>query len=363
MTTPAPTFTQSTWLIAKREITMRLRSRAFLISTGILLFAVLASIVIGSVVSSNASKSVSTVAAVGSASRVLEGAKGFDVKRVSSVAAAERLVRSGAVEAAVVPDSSALGVSVIAKESAPGALVGQLSWAPTVKLLEPPTQNPLLLYLVSIGFGIAFFMSAITFGNTIALSVVEEKQTRVVEILLATVSVRALMAGKILGNSLLAFAQIAIVAAIAGIGLLISGQSALLGQLGPSLVWFVIFFTFGFVLLASLFAAAASMVSRQEDMAAVTSPVTMLVMIPYLLVFIFSSNPLVVGIMSYVPFAAPIGMPIRVFVGSAQWWEPILSLVILLLSTAAVIAFGSRIYGNSLLRMGGRVKLRDALAG
>jgi ABC-2 type transport system permease protein len=126
-------------------------------------------------------------------------------------------------------------------------------------------------------------------------------------------------------------------------------------------IWFVVFFLFGFVLLASLFAAAASLVSRQEDVGAVTAPVTYLVMIPYFAVIFFNDNPVVMTIMSYVPFSAPVGMPMRLFLGEAQWWEPILSLGVLIATTAVVVALGSRIYSNSLLRTGSRVKLREAL--
>jgi ABC-2 type transport system permease protein len=63
-----------------------------------------------------------------------------------------------------------------------------------------------------------------------------------------------------------------------------------------------------------------------------------------------------------VPFSAPVGMPMRIFLGTTEWWEPLLSLALLLVATAFVILIGSRIYENSLLRMGGRVKLREALA-
>ena len=127
------------------------------------------------------------------------------------------------------------------------------------------------------------------------------------------------------------------------------------------MLWFVVFFLFGFVLLASLFAAAASLVSRQEDVGAVTAPVTYLVMIPYFAVIFFNDNPVVMTIMSYVPFSAPVGMPMRLFLGSAQWWEPLVSLAVLIATTAVVVALGSRIYSNSLLRTGSRVKLKDAL--
>ena len=75
----------------------------------------------------------------------------------------------------------------------------------------------------------------------------------------------------------------------------------------------------------------------------------------------FNDNPLVLAIMSYVPFSAPVGMPMRLFLGDAQWWEPLASLALLLVTTVAVIALGSRIYSNSLLRTGSRVTLKDAL--
>ncbi len=137
----------------------------------------------------------------------------------------------------------------------------------------------------------------------------------------------------------------------------------MLATLGSPIIWFAVFFLFGFVLLASLFAAAASMVSRQEDIGATTTPITMLVMAPYFLVIFFNNDPVVLTIMSYVPFSAPVGMPMRLFVGEAQWWEPILSLIILIASCVAAIAIGAKIYENSLLRMGARVKLMEALRG
>jgi ABC-2 type transport system permease protein len=215
---------------------------------------------------------------------------------------------------------------------------------------------------VALGFGLVFFMSAITFGSIIAQSVVEEKQTRIVEILMASVPVRVLLAGKILGNSILAFGQIVVIAGLAGIGMLATGQDILLADIGPSLVWFAILFAFGFVLLAAMFAAASALVSRVEDVGSVTSPVTMLIMIPYFLVIFFNDNALVLGIMSYVPFSAPVGMPMRVFLGTAEWWEPLVSLGILAATTVAVVALGSRVYSNGLLKMGARVKLSEALA-
>ncbi|MET0843693.1 MAG: ABC transporter permease [Mycetocola sp.] len=358
----APSFTQSTWLVAEREIIMRLRSRVFLISTGILLLLVLASILIGGFTAQNSSDDKIPVAVVGTAAQSIGDPAGLDVTEATSVEEATELVRNGTVDAAIVPDGSTpLGIGILADTDVPASLVSQLSVSPPVTLLDESAPNPFITYLVSLGFGIVFFMSAMTFGSTIAQNVVEEKQTRVVEILMSAIPVQALLAGKVLGNSILAFGQIAVTAALSIIGLTILGQTDLLTGLGMPIVWFVVFFAIGFVLLASLFAATASMVSRQEDISSTTTPVTMLVMLPYFAVVFFNDNPAVLTVMSYVPFSAPVGMPVRLFLGTAAWWEPLVSLAILLVTTAASIWLGSRIYENSLLKMGARVKWREAL--
>lgn len=346
-------------LVAVREITMRLRSVAFLISTGILLLIVLGSIVIGSITAANPSR---IDVAVVSGLEVGE-LPGVDPVRVADRAAAERLVTSGDVEAAIVPsDASPLGLAVLGDREVPTELLSVLSVAPPVELLDADAPNPLLAYLVAIGFGVVFFASAMTFGSTIAQSVVEEKSTRVIEILVAAIPSRTLLTGKILGTSLLAIAQIVLLGGIAGVGAALSGQLDLLPALGPSVGWFAVFFLIGFVLLASMFAATGALVSRQEDIGATTAPVTMLVMIPYFLVVFFNTNPDVVAVLSYIPFSAPIAMPLRIFLGTAEWWEPLVALGVLVVTTLLIIRLGARIYERSLLKLGARVSWREALS-
>ena len=362
MNTPAPAvrsnFARSTWLVAEREITTRLRSKSFLVSTGILLLIVLGSIVFGALMAANAEPT--KVAVVGELA--VADVDGIEAVPADDLDEAEQLVLDGDVDAALVADdSNATGVRLIADSSVPNDLVALLSVSPPVELLDENAMDPGLVYLVALGFGLVFFASALTFGMTIAQSVVEEKQTRVIEILLAAIPTRALLAGKVLGTSILAFGQIALIIAVAIIGMTVTGQDTLLVGLGSALIWFVIFFTIGFVLLAALFAATGAMVSRQEDIGATTTPVTMLIMLPYFLVVFFNDNPLVIAIMSYVPFSAPVAMPLRLFLGSAEWWEPLLSLAILIVTAVVLILIGARIYENSLLKLGARVTLKEAL--
>ena len=354
---------QAAWLVAEREITTKLRSKAFLISTGVLLLLVLGTVLFGGISSKMGGFGGETKVAVVAETADHVNSEAFEVVKVADRAAAEQAVLSEQVDAAVVPGGDTpVGLTVLAADSPPMSLVQALSASPQVELLKPTTENPMLAYFIAIAFGIVFMMSAITFGTTIAQSVVEEKQTRIVEILLATVSARTILAGKILGNSILALGQVIAIAALTSVGMLATGQDLLLGELGTALIWFAILFAFGFVLLASLYAALASLVSRQEDVASAVSPVMWLVMIPYIAIIMFNTNVKVLAIMSYVPFSAPVGMPMRLYLGTAEWWEPVVSLGILFVAIAIVWWLGARIYERSILRTGAKVKLKDALA-
>ena len=359
----APSEAAAVWLVAEREIASKVRSKAFLISTAILFALALAGIVIGGLAAQN--QSGTAVAVTADAASLVPANDGLEITGVADRAAAQKLVTDGTVEAAIVGDPSAtpFGFTIVADSSAPTGLLLLFAQVPQVELLNPDQTDEALRFLVAIGFGIVFLTAASLFGSTIAQSVVEEKQTRVIEILISAIRARTLLAGKVIGNTVLAMAQILVLAAIPAIGLTIVGQTQLLGTLGVPILWFAVFFLFGFVLLAALFAATAAMVSRQEDIGSTTFPLTLLIMAPYFLVAFFNDNPVVLATMSYVPFSAPVGMPMRLFLGEAQWWEPLVSLAILIATCVGAILVGARIYRNSLLRMGARVRLGEALRG
>jgi ABC-2 type transport system permease protein len=363
-TAPKPSGT--IWLVAEREMRARLRSKSFVISTLIMLAIVLAGVIFGGFQASQAAEDAGKdvpVAVVGSAASALPGGGGFKAIDAADQDEAEALVKKGDADAALVPSTSGdSDVLIIADEEAPSSLVAALSTTPEVQLLDPQDADYWLNYIVAYAFGLVFFLAAMTFGSTIAQSVVEEKSTRVVEILMSAIPVRTLLAGKVLGNSLLAFGQTAATVALALIGLTVTGQTELLSLLGAPVIWFVVFFVLGFTLIAALFAATGAMVSRQEDIGSTTTPVTMLVMLPFFAVIFLFDNELWMTVLSYFPFSSPVAMPVRLFQGTALWWEPLVSLVVLALSTFGAITVGAKIYSNSLLRMGARVTLREALA-
>src|SRR5690606_2018301 len=136
------------WLVAEREITTKLRSKAFLVSTGVLLLLVLGSVLFsGFMANTGGFGGATKVAAVRAAERAvapLDG-HGFEVSSATDRAEAERLVLDGEVEAAVVPGGdTAVDMTVLAKDSPPVEIVQALSAAPQVELLAPTTDNPFL---------------------------------------------------------------------------------------------------------------------------------------------------------------------------------------------------------------------------
>ncbi|GEK81567.1 ABC transporter permease [Agrococcus baldri] len=353
-------FWAATGIVAQREIMIRLRSKAFIISTAIMLALILAGVIFSSVGPALFDEDT-TVAAVSAVAPALQGMDGIVVDTLGSADAVRQAVQAGTVDAGVVQGRGASGLLVIGDRETPSALVQMLSVTPEVELLDPNAPNPMLTYFIGIAFGIVFFSSAITFGQTIAQSVVEEKQSRIVEIMLAAVPARAILAGKVIGNSVLAFGQIILIAAVVLLGGAVTGSQLLLDGLGMPIVWFVILFTVGFVMLAALFAAAAALVSRAEDLGTATSPLMMLVMLPYIAVIIFNNNPVALQIMSYVPFSAPVAVPMRTYLQTQAWWEPMLSLGILIVFTVLVIGFAAKVYERSLLKTGSMIKWKDAL--
>lgn len=354
----------STWgatlLVAEREILSQVRAKAFIISTVITLALVIGGIILSSVLGNRTAEAIS-LAVVGPVPAAVAESDALDITEVADRDEAEELVRSEEVQAALVPDDGPVGFSLVALAEAPDGLVPALSVSPDVRLLEPSEAPTGLRLLIGLAFGVVFMLAVLGSGATIMQNTVQEKQSRVVEILLAAVPARALLAGKILGNSVIGVGTAAAIAAAAALGLAITGQSELLDLLSAPLIWFVVFFVFGFVLVASVFAAGAALVSRQEDTGTVMTPAMMLVMIPYFGVVFFGDNPLIMTVLSYVPFSAPVAMPVRLFFGEAEWWEPLVSLALLVAATAAVMLVASKIYTNSLLRMGSRVSLREAL--
>ncbi|ASR38029.1 sodium ABC transporter permease [Prauserella marina] len=353
-------FVTATRLVAAREMKSFMRMKGFWIGFAVTLIGLFALTILPSVFGGGQT----SVAVVGpQAANVLTQAD-LDVRETAGVAEAEELVRTEEVEAAVVPDTtgeSVTGVRVLALSDAPSDVVAALGTSPPVDLLEESDIGQGQQQLVIMVFSLLFLIFAMG-GTAIAQSTVTEKQTRIVEILVATVPVRALLTGKIVGHTLLTIIQVVVLAVAAPIALNLGGQSELLTAIAPALGWFVPFLCLGFVLLGAMWAVAGSVVSRQEDLGSTMGLIMMLVMGPYFAVMFFSDNAMVMNVLSYIPFSAAIAMPVRMFTGDAQVWEALLSMGILVGSLVAIVLIASRLYAGSLLHTGGKVSLAKAWA-
>ena len=354
-------FTTAIGLVIEREIMVRLKSKAFMVSTilSIVLFGVLVGV---SGALPSLFSSTDKVAVTSAGAKAVEGIDDIETVQVADVDEAKSLITSEEVESAVVEsEDSPTGVAVLSLRSAPESLIGALSLTPEVELLDPDAPDPALTYFIGLGLGLVFFMAAMTFGNTIASSVVEEKQSRIVEILLASTSARVLMFGKVIACTILAFAQIGLTAIAVLAGAAISGNDLVLGKVAEPIAWFVPLFIVGFVMVAALYAAAASMVSRTEDLPSTSTPIMMLIFLPYMGVIIFSSNETVMAVLSYIPFSAAVAVPMRVFLGTIAWWEPLVSLLILIITTLLALLLATRTFERSILKSGPKLTWGQAL--
>ena len=211
----------------------------------------------------------------------------------------------------------------------------------------------------AMGFALAFlfYLSSVVFGTTLANSVVEEKQSRIVEIIATKIPVRQLLAGKVLGNTGLAVGQMALYAALGLVGLGFTSFGSFLPSVTGALGWFLVFFLVGFLLIACLWAVAGALASRTEDVDPTSTPSRCCSSA------IFFGSTFLEGtaqtVLSYVPPASAVLMP-RIIEGDALWWEPVVALALLLVAAGAVVLGAERLYRRSLLQTQGRLSVREA---
>jgi len=375
-------------LVAQREISTKIRDKTFLGSTAFMLLVVLAAVIIPALVAGNSGPDKVAVLDDAGAKvvAVADGIKGgdtYEATRTTDVAAAEQLVRDGEVEAALLPGAN--GFEVLGKQRVDSSLQDDLREAAAnvgmeqnaqragltpeqlragtqlqERLLDPGPLPEIVANFVNIGLALAFYMTALGFGMMIAQSVVQEKESRVVEILAAAVPIRAMLWGKVIGNTVLALTQIVVIAAASLLGLLATGQADILEIIAPVAGWFVVFFVLGFVALAGLWAVAGSLATRQEDLGSTTLPGQMILMIPFF--FSVFAGAEAKSVASFIPIASSMAMPGRMLTENVPLWQPLLAIVFLLVATVLIVRLGATLYERTLLRTGRRLGYREAIS-
>ena len=229
----------------------------------------------------------------------------------------------------------------------------------------------LLTYIVVI----LTFMAILTYGNWVAQSVAEEKSNRVMELLVTAATPRQLLTGKVLGTSAAGLTQYLVMILAVVAGFLANGPiSRTLGVAGelpftlPELepawvIGFTAFFLLGFVLYATLYAAAGSLVSRVDDVQQAVGPLIYLAMAGYFVSFFAMNVPDAgwVRLAAFVPFFSPYLMPARMLLTSVETWEVGLALALLVIAVAGAIWLAARIYSAGVLMYGQRVGVRTIL--
>lgn len=232
-----------------------------------------------------------------------------------------------------------------------------------VSSLEPP--DPQAAERTGIAFIVVLllYFQLLTFGITVAMGVVEEKTSRVVEVLLATIRPWQLLLGKVLGIGAAGLLQLLALGAV-GLGAgTATGVITLTGTAVSVFLASIGWFLLGFLFFAVLYAAAGSLVSRQEELNAVTTPMTMLILVPFF-VAIYSVRSPGGGLaetLAWIPPFSPILMPLLQASGDADLGTTLLAVGLMLAATALFTWLGGRVYAGAVLRSGSRVKLRDAL--
>lgn len=377
-------------LVAGREISTRIRDKGFLIGSAVLIVLILGMLVFQVAINSGTDDTeigvVGGSAAVTQALRTQGDALGTDVQVVAydDEAAARSAVEDGDVDGALLSPSGDQPELLVEKDGGQtetlvhGAVQGmsitaqladsgvQLTDPPRVDVvaLDPDADADMEAAVVALVAVFVLYSLLILFGQFVAQGVVEEKSSRVVELLLATMRPWQLLTGKVLGLGLLGLAQMLLIAVIGVAGALAFDVVELPGRLIGTVLSVLAWFVLGYAFYASIFAAAASLVSRQEDLGSVLTPASLLLVVGFIISFQAAQDPTgtLSTVTSFIPGTSPLVMPVRFAAGGAQWWELLIAVVLMLVSIGVILRIGGRIYSGALLRTGGKVKLREALA-
>ena len=383
------------WLVARREVRERSRSRGFRAGLALMLLVVVAAIVVPSMLEQEAAGDVGLTGAVpeelsGAVTEQAEAA-GMTVRvhRYDDLAAGEQAVRDERVDVLVV-DARRLEWQGDPQEQLRGVVTGAIQLVAVQErasaagvdpddlatLLAPvPVENVELgategrspdddtaVLLMSI----LLLVAITTYGNLVLTGVVEEKSSRVVEVLLARVPARSLLVGKVAGIGALGFAQFVLTALAALVAALMVDSFDIPAVRAGVLAWVVAWFVLGYALYAMAYGALGSLASRSEDAQSVAGPVVYVLLACYWASLIAISDDPGSGwsrFVSLFPATAPFAMPARIALGAAAWWEAVAAVALTLATIAALVVFAGRVYAGAVLRSGATVKLRDAWRG
>ncbi|MGZ4406668.1 MAG: ABC transporter permease [Gaiellaceae bacterium] len=370
---------QAITLVAWREVQERLRSRVFLVSTLLMLLLVGGSTALNGALSK---KPIYRVAVVAPAPQGLDpalqrAAKPFDAKVrltvVNSAAAARQQLDKKKLDAVIVlasdrivfrsnVDSKLAAVADTAVRSVRNHLppAPELT-AATLRTAEKQVTDAETF--VAILGSLLLLTTLALYGQWVLTGVVEEKSNRVVELILATVRPRHLMAGKVIGIGLLGLVQVALIAGLGAV-LLAAGVFDAPNSLSGSLTLIIPWFALGFALYAVAYAAAGALASGQQDANSAGTTVSYTLAAIYFVSYVTlmsDVNSLLANILTIFPLTAPFVVPARSITVGVPIWEHAVAVALTLMTIYALVRLAGRVYAQGILRSGPRLDLRTAL--
>ncbi len=384
-------------LIVARELREKLRSKAFLITNLVLLLLVLAAVVLPALLGDDGPDELALVTVGGEADAVATIAAAqaptfeydLEVTTAPDEATARALVEDEEVRAALLGDGR-----LIAREDPSDRLRNLLEGARRIALLDgaladagvPPDErgdllapSPLEVELLEegdaveapeegvllTGLALVFVLYGllIFYGQQVAQGMVQEKQSRVIEVLLATVRPVQLLGGKLLGLGLLGLAQIVLLGGTGLVALQLTGRGDVAPEAVPTVVAGVVWFLLGYAMYATIFALAAAVVAKMEDLqTAMMGPIVLLVGALGVSQFALTDpdGPLA-RIGGVLPPVAPIYQPLTIALGTASPWTMGLAAMGVMATTAVLIPITARVHAGASLATRNRITVREAL--
>ena len=386
---------RAVWEVARREIFERSRSRVLQVSLAVLLIVSVG----GAVAAARLSGRTPTdnIGVVGARSVALEPAIRLQAEAAGRNARLHELVSRQAAAKAVQDGSVAValldGSRIMVKTSRIGAPVrvvqdavaaqgvldrlqaSGLTRAQALSALTPATlpfdvlqtnsrntkDNQNLVFFSVL----ALYSLLLFFGQAVAQGAPEEKSTRVVELLLTTISPRRLLAGKVLGIGVVGLCLVLIPGAAALAAGNLAGGAGLPSAAPKTIALVVLWFVLGYFFYSVAFAAVGALVSRQEDLGIALVPFIVVLAGGFMLTAVVANtNPdgTAAQVAAFVPPFSPTVVPARMVLGNTSAIAFAAAVVLDLLATAGLILLAARVYERAILRIGAPVKLHRVLA-
>jgi ABC-2 type transport system permease protein len=382
------------WLVARREVIERGKSRGFLFSVAFTTVAIIGFIIVPTILASDESERRIGILAdapsgLTDALETHAQALGYEVE-VRTVDDPDAALEAGDVEVVVelpadlsgpgslrfrddvdeglgqVAASGVIAVRTDALLESAGIGSDALATAqtpPVVVVVDPPDPDRDARLLFGHIGAVLILVAIFGFGFTLLTGVVEEKQSRVVEVVLATVRARDLLMGKVLGIGILGLVQLVVFVGAALAAAMLTQAIALPTTTPGAIAVLVLWFVLGYAMYATVLGAAGSLASRMEEASNLTTPVTLVAILSYFVaIFGVLEDPAgpVAVVATFVPVTAPFVVPLRAALDAIPAWELLLSVVVMVATIWVLFDVGARIYTGAVLQTAGRIKLRDA---